>query len=931
MAPNKITTYSFRENFIPRLVDDLEENYLKKGVDLNRLAIVFGGRRPALFVKRELARRLKRNFFPPRFFTIDEFIACTVRKSEDFEGSRDLDQCYLLYNLAREQCPQLLKGRETFARFLPWTREILSFIDQLDLENVPDEKLSAIGANARIGYAVPDDINRLLENIIVLRRACHEHMSQKKIYSRGFQYLRAAQGIARADFGEFEKILFCNFFYLNRSEEAVIKNLYDRDMARMFFQGDDRRWPVLERAAGIFDQPVREGKSVVPASFQLKLYSAFDGHSQVGMAREILKTIPALDKTVIVLPNPDHIIPLLSEITSQVREFNISMGYPLQRSSLYSLLEFIFKAQLSRKDGMYYSRDYLRVLRHPLIKNLDTGRGGAVARVLIHKIEEMLNGMIPSTVTGHLFVALRDILDLDELYLLAQETLRRMGIIITLPELQAAMRDIHALVFEGWEGIENFSGFAGVLGRFFDAMLRQSSLSQYPLNLNIVDRIMDIKEEIASVSFCGERFSSEEIFKIFAAKIEREIVAFAGSPLKGLQILGLFETRSLNFDHVIVLDANEGVLPRLNVYEPLIPREVMISLNLDRLEEEEEIQRYQFMRLISSAKEVHLVFAENAEKEKSRFVEELLWEEEKKQGRLGAVASVFPCFHVKVATRAAGVAKTPEMIEFLRKCRFSASSVNTYLRDPLEFYYSYVLGLKEKEDLLNEPENREVGMFVHEFLEEVFKPMVGGKPVLDEKFQFYFQSVLEERFDQTFGKGKRADAFLLKTVLKARMARFLENETANPLRQIREILFVEKRFEDRIPLSCGEMNFVYRVDRVDRLIDGTVMILDYKTGSVDPMPKAIDRIEAMPLSRERIAEQVVSFQVPLYFYYLNKYFKNDPVNAAYYNLRTLEMNFFIDRKMTFERDRINSAFLRALDHVMAEILNPEIPFTPGQE
>ena len=108
--------------------------------------------------------------------------------------------------------------------------------------------------------------------------------------------------------------------------------------------------------------------------------------------------------------------------------------------------------------------------------------------------------------------------------------------------------------------------------------------------------------------------SARRMFKIFDAKISGELVKFHGSPLKGLQILGLLETRSLNFENVIVLDVNEGVLPRLNIYAYLIPREVMISLGLDQMELEEEIQRYQFMRLLSSAKDVHLIYRESKDK-----------------------------------------------------------------------------------------------------------------------------------------------------------------------------------------------------------------------------------------------------------------------------------------------------------------------------
>jgi len=927
---SKIITFPFPDNFLDRLMEYLDANYLRSGKDLSKLAIVFGGKRPALFLKKALGRKLGKDFYPPKFFTIDDFISETVRRAEEFSGTQDLDQCYLLYNLAKKAAPTILKGRETFSQFLPWSREILSFIDQLDLEDVQDKSLKNIQANARIGYAVPDDINRLLQSIIRVRSAYHEHMTENRSYSRGFQYRRAAAVVDKVGYEEFDEILFCNFFYFNRTEEKVVKSLYTRGKAVLFFQGDERRWPVFERAAKTFGSPIREGAQPQTPKFDLKLYSGFDTHSQVGMVREILKGIKDLARTVVVLPDPHHIIPLLAEITSVVTDFNISMGYPLKRSSLYSLFEFVFNAQRSRTGNGYYTRDYLKVLRHPLVKNLNLAKEASVTRVLVHKIEEALTTEDASPLAGCLFIKLKDVEDLAEIYDDTLKTLEAMGTEVSRADLKAVLKDIHFCVFSRWENITTFASFSAALEEFLLTFLQKSPLDRYPLNLKIADRIMDLKEELAAVAFGGEEFPPEDIFKIFEAKIEREIVAFKGSPLKGMQVLGLFETRSLNFDNVIVLDVNEGALPKLNIYEPLIPREVMISLNLDRLEQEEEIQRYQFMRLISAAKHVHLVYQESKDREKSRFVEELVWEREKAAGDLKVVEVARSSFAVKVEARPHEVQKSAEMIKFLKNHRYSASSINTYLRNPMEFYYNYVLALREKEDLLEEPENRQVGTFVHELLEDVFTPFIGKKPKIDAKFRKLFKKKLDERFAATLGRSMKADAFLLKRVLDARLERFLENEADSEERKVKEILFVEKRFEDKIKLSCGEINFVYKLDRVDRMEDGSVLILDYKTGAVDPMPKGIERIENMDLSRESIFETVKSFQIPLYFHYLNKYFKGDEVNAAFYNLRTLEVKKFIDRKMSYDRERINKAFLRALDFVMNEILDPNTPFIEGE-
>jgi len=921
-----IITYPFGEDFIVNLADHIEKEYIRQGRDLGRLAIVFGGKRPALFLKRELARRCQNGFLSPKFFTMDEFVRYTVAQKEIFSSPRDLEQCYLVFRLIRKSVPHILKGRETFAKFLPWVREILAFIDQLDLEDVDNKRLLNVQANAAIGYAVPDDVNRLLAGVVSLRESYHAHMQKHKIYSRGFCYRQAAGMIGQVDFAEFDHIFFCNFFSVNRCQQRIFAHLYRAKKAVLVFQGDERRWMWFQKFSALLDAPIREAEDVHERTFDLKLYSGFDSHSQVGIVRQVLKKIKDLEKTVIVLPDASQVIPLLAQLGNEFGELNVSLGYPLKRSSFYALLEAIFKAQLSRKDNAYYARDYLKVLRHPLVKTLYHDEATPVTRVLVHKIEEILTGKETTAVSGSLFFPLDDIENCDDLLLMVKATLgeRRRG--LTKLQLRRRLMEIHDLVFRQWQDVGDFGRFAERLEHFLNVFTARSTLAYYPLNLRTTGRLLDICGELQAAGFHKESFPDEDIFNIFRSRIERDRVSFTGSPLKGLQILGMLETRALNFDHVIVMDMNEGVLPRLNIFDPLIPREVMVALNIDRLEREEEIQRYNFMRLIASAKSVHLVYQESKDKERSRFAEELIWEEEKKAGRTRVVPVVASGFDVEIVPVSREVRKAPAVVSFLKDFTYSASSVDTYLRNPWEFYMNYVLGLREPDDLLAEPENRRVGNFVHELLEATFKRFLGHKPVIDERFRKYFRKVRDEKFEETFSRNMKSEAFLLKSVLDERLERFLDLEAERARQHVKEIVFLEKRFEDTIPLPSGQVKFVYKLDRVDLMEDGTIMIIDYKTGSHDPVPKALDRIEAMDLTRAAVARDLKSFQIPLYFYYLDKHYAQNDINAAFYNLRNIALHPFMNQTMTSSRQRIKAAFLRALDFVIREIRDPNIPF-----
>jgi ATP-dependent helicase/DNAse subunit B len=281
-------------------------------------------------------------------------------------------------------------------------------------------------------------------------------------------------------------------------------------------------------------------------------------------------------------------------------------------------------------------------------------------------------------------------------------------------------------------------------------------------------------------------------------------------------------------------------------------------------------------------------------------------------------------FEVCVDKKQRIVPKTPAMIEFLKSFRFSASSLNTYLQNSYAFYCRYVLGLKIKDDLLEDPESRHIGVFVHDLLQESFRGFAGKKPVLDAAFRKYFQKIYESKFAFVFGKAGRSDTFLMETVLKTRLERFLDQEALRCEKEVKQVLYVERAFDDVVHLNGKQVNLTYRVDRVDEMTDGTILILDYKTGSTDPKPQ--DLPGHLTLTRENVRDYVKSFQMPLYVYYLRKQFPGRDVNSALYHLRTMNIESFLRKDQMKEAGALLDGYLKALDFIIAEIYNPEIPF-----
>jgi hypothetical protein len=921
---NKILTYNFGEDFISNLADHIEENIIKKGRNMAKTAIIFGGKRPELFLKKELSKRIKNTYFPPQFFSIDEFMRYIVSRKEIFSKISDLDACYIIYKIVVEKAPTILHNNTLFSQFLPWAKEISSFIDELDLEDIQNDKLNTIQKSAEIGYDIPLSINILLKNIIIIRQEYHKELSKRQYLTRGLLYNKAAKLIKEIDFNEFDEILFCNFFYMHKTEESIAKHLYETKKSSMLFQADGHKWNCLDTLAKSLNCRIEPQKTKEPQN-NIEIYSGFDTHSQTGIVRsEILSKIKNPEKTVIVLPDPETLIPLLSELPPEIKEFNVSMGYPLKRSSIYTLFKSIIEAQISYKNNSYYTKDYLKVLMHPLIKNLHINTSPSITRTLAHKVEEILLGIETTELSKHLFINLSDIQKLDKVYAITEDNLAGQN--TNKNTLKEILSEAHSIAFTQWENISNFTSLCTAVNNLLDILITKSFAENYPLNLKVIEKIYNINETLKNVEFKNENFDKMEIFKIFQSMLDRELIAFKGSPLKGLQILGLLETRTLSFENVIIMDANESVLPKLKPFDPLIPRQAIAGLGLNRFEQEEEIQRYHFMRLINSAKNVYITYNNSPEKEKSRFIEELIWEKQKKENKINVLSEHKAKFKIKVLPEKPFISKNTEILKTLENISFSPSSIDTYITCPLQFYYKYVLGLKEKEEISDEPQATEIGNFLHELLEYSFKEFTGKEPVIDNKFIIKFYKYFDAKFKKELVSRIGSDAFMVKKVMEYKLANFLKSE-AKRSAEIKQIIGLEDgSFGTKINFKNRNIKFKCRIDRIDELHDGSIFIIDYKSGSSAKTPSGVQKLAEWQKDRKWIREKIHSFQLPLYCYFAQQKYKNTPVNAGLYNLKDAKITNFIKDKEEDSAETKIEKCMDALEFIIEEIFNPEKPF-----
>ncbi len=906
-------------NFIEYLSEYLVKRFKD---DLDKICLVFPGKRPSLFLKKELASKLNTNFFPPVCFSSDEFIEYIVSKKESYSVVSELESIYLLYNLIKSEIPILYRKYSSFMEFLPWGREILTFIEEICLEKINEKNLKNVEELAKIGFDIPKSINEFLIKISKIKNIFYDTLGNKKLATRGLLYFLASEFVDNLDFNEFKKIIFCSPFYLHKTEIEIINKLKKIKDVILFFQTDDNDWEVFKK----LNKELGIGISVQKKDFakpNINFYSAYDMHSEICSVRETLKNLDLNEKTVIVIPKVDIAIPLICEINYLVEDFNLACGYPVKRSLIYSLFKNIFEAQLTRKGKKYYVKNYLKVLKNSLIKRLNLfDCSDEVCSIIIDKVEEILTNS-EYNIGGSMFIELKEIEEFEKLHIEILEELKTAEFVVSFLEVKKIIEFLHEKLFHQWEQIDNFRQLSFCLKDALDILVKNKNLEKYTLNLRIVEALYNLQKEIENLSFASEFFNKEEIFKVFLDIVENLKVPILGSPLKGLQILGFYETRNLSFENVLILDVNEGILPNIKLNFPLIPKEIISLLGIDRIKLEEEIQYYHFKRLISSAKNVYLFFVDSEDKERSRWIEKLIWQKQKEENSLKAVNIYEAYLPVNILLEKYAVDKTEEMINYLKDFIFSPTSIDLYIKCPLKFYFRYVLKLKEKEELFEEPESKDIGVFIHKLLQESFKKFLFCKPVIDEKFISEFLKLMKKNFEQELKKRYKTEAFLIEEVMEYFMKKFLYCESVRT-KDVNQIICLENNFTQKIKFSNTEFALTTIIDRIDEMNDGSLLVLDYKTGSYERINKKID-IDINNLEREIIKKNVKSFQLFLYYYIIQKNFPEKVVNAGYYDIRAPEIVAIFDENLG-ERDEKINLFIKCLEFVITEILNPEIKF-----
>lgn len=903
---------------------DVVVSHLPEGRrEYSGIMVVFPGKRPAQFLRKALARRAGHSIIPPHTFSIDQFVDFLYHDILGLhEGDlQPLDAVAILHELYLNMPDRI--GGESFRdldAFLPLGLKLYREFEEVAIARIPPRTL-------RDGLAVVTAGN--LSSLHDLYTRFYEVVSKRSLCTRSVRYRSVADWLRPEQLETFEKVIIAGFFAPNASERVIMRTIGDAGNSVFLFQeGRDIRRHIQD----LDMKPVKvEGTASKPA---LHFYRSPDVHGQVfglGTLLETARTSGAeLDeRDVIVLPTSETLFPLVHQTLAPFAddEYNVSLGYPVTRTPVYGFLNRLMEAITSRYGGKFYAPAYLNFILHPYTKNILFDGRSDVTRILFHAIEEHLAGEKSRT-----FFSLEEIESDDPLLRRVASRLEGGEEATGIARLRAHLQDIHNNTIRQFLTIESIGHLTR---RCIEVLLYlddHSTARLHPFFRPYVENIITALENVGSSLLSNQTFREMSAYVGFLTRaISSAEVPFPGTPLQGLQVLGLLETRNLRFDRVYMMDVTDDVIPGGASHDTLIPNKVRESLGLPTYRDSEAITAYHFDLLVNGAKEVHLFFTENGSKEKSRFVEKLLWEAQR-----NTTADINPVSDIRYDISLTNDTPTPipksdDIVDFLKTFSFTATALDAYLKCPLRFYYAHVLRLQERESVTGEIERVDLGLFVHKVLARYFRGKEGREISPTDLDGTQLEQMVDETFLEAFGAEKISSSYLLKRQVEHHLVEFLTGYQRRILESATTTLL---GVEIKVEGTRYGHSFRGYIDRVERRGE-RIVILDYKTGSNDDWLRVrFDKLN--PDDRQTWDAAIGSLQLPLYahLYAQRNGVELKDIHPAYLMLGrnqidlSIEAGLFRDEPPSVEKYEILDKIIQEL---VREVADPVVPFHPTKD
>ena len=849
------------ESFLKLVAADL---YKHTEGNLAHTAVVFPNKRAGLFFNEYLAQESDSPIWSPAYVSISELF----RSLSPWEVGDPVKLVCELYKIFRRET----QSTETLDDFYFWGEMLISDFDDADKNRVDTDKLFSNLQDLRNimdDYTFIDDeqeeaIRQFFQNFSIERRTAlkerfislwnvlgniykgfRESLASQNIAYEGMMYRHVIEHLD-VDKLPYEKYVFVGFNVLNKVEHTLFTQLKDVGKAVFYWDYDEfymkeNRQAVTHEAGEFIRRNLRDFPSPLSGELFKNLSKPKEVHyiassTENAQARYLPQwirnnlTTPEKE-TAVVLCNEALLQPVLHSLPAEVKHVNITMGFPLSQTPVYSFLIALLELHthgFNFKSGRYTFQSVVTLLKHPYTRQL-TGQAELLEKELTR---------------NNRFYPLPGELGKDEfLTRLFTPLSGNLNLCIRLSETLQQVASIYQANTSGTEDTDAFN-----------QLYRESLFKAY----TTINRFRTLIEE-------DELTVQSETFRRLLVKVlSTTNIPFHGEPAIGMQVMGVLETRNLDFRHLVLLSVNEGQLPKSGGDSSFIPYNLRKAFGMTTIEHKIAVYAYYFYRLLQRAERITLIYNTSSDGlnrgEWSRFMLQFLIEWPHPITRQFLEAGQSP-----QGTSSITVEKTPDVMRRMQslfdvranpKAKFSPSALNYYLDCPLKFYYRYVAGLSAPDEVSAEIDSATFGSIFHYAAEHIYKDLTThGKVINKEALETLLRNEvkLQDYVDTAFKKlffnvpqNEKPEYNGVQLINSAVIARYLKQLLQNDLRYA-PFTFIASEMEVDEPIDIQTPKGVIKsriggiIDRMDSK-DGTLRIVDYKTGGDADTPPHVESL-----------------------------------------------------------------------------------------
>ncbi|MBX3163380.1 MAG: PD-(D/E)XK nuclease family protein [Bacteroidetes bacterium] len=827
--------------FLKSIANYVFQNYKDK---IENLCIVLPNKRGALFLKNYLAQSFQKTIWLPTIISAEELVA-------ELSELKTLEEIDLICHLYESYKACYGAKAEPFDSFAKWGQLILQDFNEIDrylasseqlyenLKNIKEIENWSLGAETLSEYQT--NYLQFMNSL----GAIYKHFSAFLIANnwayQGLAYREAVKKLQTSAYpNQFHKLLFCGFNALNAAELKIFNHFHTSGKAELLWDADDYYLHDKNQEAGLFLRQnfelfkQREPLFIEHNFKQAKEIKIVSVPKQIGQAQVVKQTLQKLidqniplDKVAVVLANEKLLAPVLHQLPSGVQHVNITMEYPLKYTATYGWIDLLLQIQYNfskqQKTKTIYHKDFVGLLRQPLFQNYLRAKNIKTNPQKI--IREVAKRNVSFISSKHLQAWFED--DFSSIQNLLQPAANTQTLCTLFIEL---------------------------LQTLIDFFFQQKHSNQVNLELEYLQIILKNFNRLSEILSRYPHFNDIQSFRqLYMQVVGNASAPFIGEPLQGLQIMGVLETRTLDFEHVILVNVNESVLPSGKTINSFIPNDLKRAFGLPLYLEKDAIYAYHFYRLLQRAADITITYDSETDTlgkgEKSRFVTQLQLEMVQYNSDIKITEEVaaytsFPettenkiCIHKNENVLKNILEKSLSDEEYKG---LSPSALATFKECGLKFYFRYGAQLKETEEVEESAEANTFGSILHESLETLYKNFVEKVISYDELHaqEKEIENVVNEKFASYFGgQSPTGKSLLQQEVIKVYVKKLLQNDLRfiSALKEKNQVLTLnalEQEFSAPLQINIGgQPKTVYIKGKMDRIdtFGGIVRVIDYKS------------------------------------------------------------------------------------------------------